>query len=979
MSLSYSDAGSCAEFKGLLDGVVAQVAAEISRESQKIREAISKSNDTLLKALEKQHRVTSWSRSCSPRNHGPIAERARKKSSPKSCSGEHHIEGNAPDRVDGRDGRPRPERLTKYQMQKEPESPKTLTSLEVDIVDELLSSRGRAGSVSQNVPPEGPAQDHWLSGLPTGLWNRQISRGSKEAAASHATALRDLSPEANQGGLSTPNIGDRTLTLLEASIADNILQCNQISRGSKSSNSPKKAADSEKPQGTDGDPKALRQISKPGMSPRLQYRKMNSFDSSRSKTSTPSSHSKRTPPHHENKTLISLEANIADQLFNAIVTPSSKQSPRTVLRRQNSRCMRAADKSPRDSVRTGGKPSLPPSFHEPEGQKDDMSNKTAPSPQPSSPKSLLSNGNDLHGWNSEGANNTAKTTSSECSQSPRESTNRDPSPTAADGRGQTPTFSTPEKMRHGMLGDPARSALKIRRTSDSSPSRSPSPMPEPKRRARSMSLPMIFPSLNRGRVQPADSASSALSNSPGQNPDDFNCTATTLNPEEFWLTKVQERGGASMSLSTFRHLYEEQLVQDCGPRGDCRSNTIRSGASNTERSEAADTRNSLPIQLADSEDTASGARVFKLPSDDLARAVAAPFWLRATGLMPWTDASQYSERQGSDHPGRRKQLLLCNIHFGFVALGVLLAICFFAYELIELVLDSKNGDWREGRILCDGRPCVEAWLLCDFAIALGAVASLFAAHKVQHSKILGSRDSLLVMYASNHGLCQRWWSLSRVELVMVLVLWTCMVSERFRSILANVEESISPGLPTLHITAFAFVSGVLLAMAYCLLHICCVLEVMIDSFGIGFVECPDFGEAVRKWNVLQAVLRRVSAIVDVSYLVLLTTAMVAIVAPLMQRHRHAAIPAGFAMGCVARVSFRAGAISYKCDRVPSLINSLFFGQDIDHERQYVVEYIINSMAGFYVMEVRITVEMVLKFAYVSSALTVAVMTKVISV
>mmetsp|Transcript_85135 Transcript_85135/g.156000 ORF Transcript_85135/g.156000 Transcript_85135/m.156000 type:complete len:100 (+) Transcript_85135:2-301(+) len=98
----------------------------------------------------------------------------------------------------------------------------------------------------------------------------------------------------------------------------------------------------------------------------------------------------------------------------------------------------------------------------------------------------------------------------------------------------------------------------------------------------------------------------------------------------------------------------------------------------------------------------------------------------------------------------------------------------------------------------------------------------------------------------------------------------------------------------------------------------------------------------------------------------------------MQSHRYAAIPAAFAMFGAARVSFRAGAISYKCDRVPSLINSLSFGHDIDYERQYVVQYIINSMAGFYVLDVRITVEMVVKAAYISCALTLASVTRMIS-
>merc|ERR1712032_1152460 len=71
---------------------------------------------------------------------------------------------------------------------------------------------------------------------------------------------------------------------------------------------------------------------------------------------------------------------------------------------------------------------------------------------------------------------------------------------------------------------------------------------------------------------------------------------------------------------------------------------------------------------------------------------------------------------------------------------------------------------------------------------------------------------------------------------------------------------------------------------------------------------------------------------------------------------------------LTRVFLCAAGVTDKCARVPALVNSLSFGNDLDHDRQYVVEYIIHSAAGFYVFEVRLTSAMVLKFCYLSCVL-----------
>ena len=65
-----------------------------------------------------------------------------------------------------------------------------------------------------------------------------------------------------------------------------------------------------------------------------------------------------------------------------------------------------------------------------------------------------------------------------------------------------------------------------------------------------------------------------------------------------------------------------------------------------------------------------------------------------------------------------------------------------------------------------------------------------------------------------------------------------------------------------------------------------------------------------------------------------------------------------------KVFFKAADVTDRCARVPSLINACDFGADIDRDRQYIVEYVQNSAAGFYFFEIRLTSSMTFKFSYV---------------
>merc|ERR1711972_231564 len=81
----------------------------------------------------------------------------------------------------------------------------------------------------------------------------------------------------------------------------------------------------------------------------------------------------------------------------------------------------------------------------------------------------------------------------------------------------------------------------------------------------------------------------------------------------------------------------------------------------------------------------------------------------------------------------------------------------------------------------------------------------------------------------------------------------------------------------------------------------------------------------------------------------------------------------------AMVFVHAAAVTEKCSRMPSLVNSLTVeGRNIDRDRQYVVEFIANSTAGFYVKGVRLTAFMVMKLSYLCGAVVFGISMQLVS-
>lgn len=70
-------------------------------------------------------------------------------------------------------------------------------------------------------------------------------------------------------------------------------------------------------------------------------------------------------------------------------------------------------------------------------------------------------------------------------------------------------------------------------------------------------------------------------------------------------------------------------------------------------------------------------------------------------------------------------------------------------------------------------------------------------------------------------------------------------------------------------------------------------------------------------------------------------------------------------------------INTKCQRLPALVNSLNFGLEIDYDRWCVAAHIAGCDAGFFVYNIRLAPVSVLKFAYISLAVGLYLMSRMI--
>jgi len=351
---------------------------------------------------------------------------------------------------------------------------------------------------------------------------------------------------------------------------------------------------------------------------------------------------------------------------------------------------------------------------------------------------------------------------------------------------------------------------------------------------------------------------------------------------------------------------------------------------------------------------------------DVGRDLLSPVAFRVCGIIPWTSA----------WPG-----LSCSYQVA-VWLTTFAACSYIIVHILGLV--GNHG------LVCSG---VDLEAVCshpsepvsELPIALGAMVGLALLGRCGFSVRLASDLDLLKAYAFKQEFLVRWERRLLVDKGCVVAVWLLANASQCGPILVDGLQHAS-GTDLAHALAFTIVSTIMSGLVFCMLFACRALALMVDTFCSRIVDCSDLTMTVEEWNVLQAVLRKVSAAIEYCFIalqgVMLFTMPLILADFYLLGAGHSTLvkvlPSVFTMLAVLRMFALASIITDKCTRVPALINSLPFSPETAVYRQCIVDYIISSAAGFYVCDVRLNMGLALKFMYGWSVLAFGLITHLFS-
>jgi len=255
----------------------------------------------------------------------------------------------------------------------------------------------------------------------------------------------------------------------------------------------------------------------------------------------------------------------------------------------------------------------------------------------------------------------------------------------------------------------------------------------------------------------------------------------------------------------------------------------------------------------------------------------------------------------------------------------------------------------------------------------------------QLGSLVGPYEQPFIDYATAHGFLHEWGLGGMWRLVFTSCLWVIATALTGMS-------SVTRMMPLR--------DGCLLTSIHCLWQILAFLELMVDNYCVEFFEQLDCHVAVSSWNSLQAMLRRVAAAVENCFLATQTAVIFAVlclagrlvtmtitmttdsadvdnVATTIRFY----VPVLVSAFATVVLFAKAASVTEKCSKLPSLVNSVVLEEDkhIDHERQYLVSYIMHSDAGFYVKGSRFTAAMLVKFCYLLGTIICGLGTTVLTV
>lgn len=312
------------------------------------------------------------------------------------------------------------------------------------------------------------------------------------------------------------------------------------------------------------------------------------------------------------------------------------------------------------------------------------------------------------------------------------------------------------------------------------------------------------------------------------------------------------------------------------------------------------------------------------------------------GMVPWST---------------QNQCVGISMVYQWVVLAYMISLSFCSVK--RTYMTWRNGDTALAVILAE-----------DNILSIGALLGLLGCRIWWRSKVLTDAKRLLRSYSARVGNPDTWEKVSYVDFFCSVGSWLLSLSATvlFSVLCTDVDQQTY-----LHWITFAISSAVLLGICQYVLHVCQCLTKLIDAFCYQVIEQPGFAQALHTWSLLQALCRTSCSSIQFAFLALQATATALVLVSIVQvvetdiTRFLSSLPALVVAMAVFRTSIWAAAVTDKCLRVPMLVNSVSVGIDLDPDRLYVVQYIEHSQAGFYLFELRLTSETVLKTAYVACA------------
>jgi len=282
-------------------------------------------------------------------------------------------------------------------------------------------------------------------------------------------------------------------------------------------------------------------------------------------------------------------------------------------------------------------------------------------------------------------------------------------------------------------------------------------------------------------------------------------------------------------------------------------------------------------------------------------------------------------------------------------------------------------------------------------ISTGVVCGIGALRLGRIQDLLGPNRNPLELYARQCGFLSSWNYLFCKRLLAIAAIWIILVAGKVRAVVWSGSTPVLALFFSSNRLVLLFdilADTMLFLLIFCHLHVCAGLETCVDQYCLRLFDSADLSKGIREWNILQALLRRAASTIEVCF-VCVGTAMLALLLLTgielfnlrEQSYGEQVLASWHCLGlwavnvlCPTALTFVAvfssAQITEKCNRVPSLINSWSLSETVmDHAKQYAVQFINQSAAGFYVKGVRLNAVWAMKISYLVGVLMVTTITQ----